>query len=157
MASLTAFHYQSGKTMFHLLDARFKLLLLAMTSITVLNASAWALVVLSVFLVVVCWHVHLPLLSAAKELRFFVILLLMVFMARVLSTPGDPLMQLGVLKFSRQGLVDGGMVCWRLLLVVVLGLGLVFTTRVSEIKRSVAWFSNQYPAFRKNDWLFRWG
>ena len=145
MASLTAFHYQSGNTTIHILDARFKLILMALTSITLLNVSAWALVVMSGMLAVLGWHIGFPLFSAAKELRYFFILLLMVFVARVLSTPGELLVQIGLLEISKQGLVDGGLVCWRLLLIVLLGLVLVSTTRVSEIKQSVAWFFKPVP------------
>lgn len=145
MASLTAFHFRSGDTLIHTLDARFKLMLMALASITVLNVSVWPLCVLSGALVGVCWYIHLPLFSAAKELRFFFILLLMVFLARVLSTPGDPLLQLGLLTIGQTGVLDGVVVCWRLILIVVLSLILVFTTRVSDIKRSVAWFFKSVP------------
>jgi len=142
---ITAFHYQSGSTKIHILDARFKLILTALTSITLLNVSAWALVVMSGMLTALCWHIGMPLLSAARELRYFFILLLMVFVARVLSTSGESLVQIGFLEISKQGLVDGGLVCWRLLLIVTLGLVLISTTRVSEIKRSVAWFFKPMP------------
>ena len=131
--------------MVHALDSRFKLILMTLASITVLNTSALALFIMSGALVGLAWYVRLPFFSAAKELRYFFILLLMVFAARVLSTPGEPLSQVGVLKIGRQGLVDGGIVCWRLFLVVVLGLAIISTTRISEIKRSVAWFFKPVP------------
>ena len=131
--------------MIHALDSRFKLILMALASITVLNASAPALFIMSSAIVVLGWYVRLPLFSAVKELRYFFILLLMVFAARVLSTPGEPLFQIGFLKIGRQGLVEGGIVCWRLLLVVALGLIIISTTRISEIKRSVAWFFKPVP------------
>jgi energy-coupling factor transporter transmembrane protein EcfT len=145
MAALTAFYYQSGNTTIHTLDARFKLILMALTSINLLNVSALALVVNSGMVAVLCWHIGFPMLSAARELRYFFILLLMVFVARLLSTPGEPLVQIGFMEISKQGLVVGGLVCWRLLLIVLLGLILVSTTRVSEIKQSVAWFFNPVP------------
>jgi energy-coupling factor transporter transmembrane protein EcfT len=142
---ITAYHYQSGKTMVHTLDSRFKLILMALASITVLNASALALFIMSSSMVVLSWYIRLPLFSAAKELRYFFILLLMVFAARVLSTPGEPFFQIGFLKIGRQGLVDAGIVCWRLLLVVALGLIIIATTRISEIKRAAAWFFKPVP------------
>ena len=46
---------------------------------------------------------------------------------------------------GKQGLVEGAIVCWRFLLVVALGLVFISTTRVSEIKRSVAWFFQPVP------------
>ena len=145
MGSLSVFQYQVGGTMLHDLDTRFKLVLMALASITVLNASIWALLVMSSGVVVLCLYIRLPLLSAARELRYFFILLLMVFVARVLSTPGEPLFQIGFITIGKKGLVEGAIVCWRFLLVVALGLVFISTTRVSEIKRSVAWFFQPVP------------
>ena len=54
-------------------------------------------------------------------------------------------MQVGFLEIGNKGLVDGGIVCWRLLLVVVFGLVIISTTRVSDIKRSVAWLFKPVP------------
>jgi len=145
MASLTAFQYRTGNTLAHTLDTRFKLVLMALVSITVLNASAWALLVMNCVLVALFWYIRLPLLLAAKELRYFFLLLLMVFVARVLSTPGEPLVQIWFLEIGKKGLVEGAIVCWRFLLVVALGLILISTTRVADIKRSVAWFFRPVP------------
>ena len=69
----------------------------------------------------------------------------MVFTARVLSTPGERFVKIGFLEIGKQGLGDGAVVCWRLLLVVVLGLVFVSTTRISDIKQSVAWFFRPVP------------
>jgi len=118
---------------------------MALASITVLNASTWSLLAMSSVVVVLCLYIGLPLLSAARELRYFFILLLMVFVARVLSTPGEPLFQIGFITIGNKGLVEGAIVCWRFLLVVALGLVFISTTRVSEIKRSVAWFFQPVP------------
>lgn len=145
MGSLSIFQYQVGGTMLHVLDTRFKLVLMALASITVLNASTWSLLAMSSVVVVLCLYIRLPLLLAARELRYFFILLLMVFVARVLSTPGEPLFQIGFITIGKQGLVEGAIVCWRFLLVVALGLVFISTTRVSEIKRSVAWFFQPVP------------
>ena len=145
MASLTAFQYRTGNTMAHSLDTRFKLVLMALVSITVLNASAGALLVMSCVLVVLGGYIRLPLGLAVKELRYFFLLLLMVFAARVLSTPGEPLVQIQFFEIGKNGLVQGAMVCWRFLLVVALGLVLISTTRVTDIKQSVAWFFRPVP------------
>jgi len=145
MASLTAFQYRTGNTTVHALDTRFKLFLMALVSITVLNASAWAILILSCMLVALCLYIHLPLVLAAKELRYFFLLLFMVFVARVLSTPGEPLVQIWFFEIGEKGLVEGAMVCWRFLLVVGLSLVLIATTRVADIKRSVAWFFRPVP------------
>ena len=54
-------------------------------------------------------------------------------------------MQFGFLVIGKRGLVEGAIVCWRFLLVVSMGLVFISTTRVSEIKRSVAWFFKPVP------------
>jgi len=145
VASLTAFHYRAGNTMVHSLDTRVKLVLMALASLAILNASATALMLLSGIVVILCLAGHVHLLSAARELRFFSIVLVMVFAARVLSTPGEPLLQIGFLVVGKAGLIGGAIVCWRLLLVVVLGLVFISSTRISQIKHAVAWFFTPVP------------
>jgi biotin transport system permease protein len=142
---ITAFHYHAGNTMAHTLDTRFKLIFMALASITVLNASAWALMIMTSATVGVCVYIRLSLLSAARELRYFFMLLLLVFVARVLSTPGEPYVQIGFLVIGKSGLKEGAIVCWRLLLVVAMGMVFISTTRVSLIKHSVAWFFKPIP------------
>ena len=93
MAELTAFHYRTGNTMVHALDTRFKLVLLALASLTILNASVRTLAFASGAMVLLCLSSRIRLWSAARELRYFFVLLAMVFVARVLSTPGEPLVQ----------------------------------------------------------------
>jgi energy-coupling factor transporter transmembrane protein EcfT len=46
---------------------------------------------------------------------------------------------------SRQGVLEGCIVCWRLFLVVILSLVFIATTRISRIKRSVAWIFSSVP------------
>lgn len=145
MAELTAFHYRAGNTMVHALDTRFKLVLLALASLTILNASVRTLAFASGTMVLLCLFSRIRLWPAARELRYFFVLLAMVYTARVLSTPGEPLVQIGFLVIGKRGLIEGAIVCWRFLLVVVLGLVFISTTRVSLIKRSVAWILAPIP------------
>jgi len=145
MASLTTFHYRSGNSVVHLLDTRFKLLLMAVISITVLNGSIQALMLITVMTIALLRISRVFILSAIWELRYFFVLLIMVFVARVLSTPGDPMVHFGAISISGQGLREGAVVCWRFLLVVCLGLIFVSTTRISGIKQAVAWFMGPIP------------
>lgn len=143
--ALTAFQYRSGNTMVHSLDTRFKLVLLALASLTVLNASPGTLMATSAAMALLCFFSRVPVWSVARELRYFFVLLGLVFAARVLSTPGEPLVRVGFLVIGRQGVLEGAIVCWRLLLVVILSLVFIATTRISQIKRSVAWMFTYVP------------
>lgn len=145
MGSISSFHYQPGNTPVHRLDTRFKLILMAFTSLAVLNGSAAALAVISVGACLVSLSTRLNLLAAARDLRYLALLLAVVFAARAIFTPGPPLFQIWFLKVGWAGIADGALVCWRFLLVVVAGLLFIATTRVADIKRSVAWFFRPVP------------
>ena len=66
-------------------------------------------------------HTRIPILSVFAELRYFFVLLLVVFILRLISTKGDPLFNMPWIILSKQGLMEGAMVCWRLFMVVLLG------------------------------------
>ncbi|MGB5746600.1 MAG: energy-coupling factor transporter transmembrane component T [Desulfobacterales bacterium] len=145
MAELTSFGYVSGDSLLHNLDPRFKLLFIILLSLVCLNLFFISLGLVTVLLVLLIIYARLPLNSGFKELRYFFILLVFVFMARVLSTGGTSLIDLKYISVSRQGLHAGLLVCWRLAFIVLLGFTLISTTRPSEIKAAVQWFLKPVP------------
>jgi len=137
MAELTTLGFRPGRSLFHRLDARFKLLCLAMISITVLRAGVWGLTGLTVpGLAAVC-RLGIPLRSMLKELRYLAVLLFLVFAARALSTPGTALLTVSGVSITREGAAAGGLVCWRLTSVVLAGIIFIAATRPSEIRGAV--------------------
>ncbi len=145
MAQLTAFSYRSGNSYAHALDVRIKLILLMLVSLAVMDAGPTALGVMSLCLMILVRYLHLPLKSVCVELRYFLILLALVFIARSLSTAGDPLIVWKWLTISREGMKAGAVVVWRIMLVVLVGLTFVATTRPTEIKAAVEWFLKPVP------------
>jgi energy-coupling factor transporter transmembrane protein EcfT len=145
MAELTSFGYFSGDSLLHNLDPRFKLLYIIALSLVCLNLNFLSLIIVSVLLLGLIIYARLPLSSGFKELRYFFVLLVFVFMARVLSTGGESLIDFKFFSISRQGLYVGFLVCWRLAFIVVLGFTLISTTRPSEIKAAVQWFLKPVP------------
>lgn len=145
MAELTAFSFRPGASFLHGLDVRFKLVFLVMISIVSLKAALLALCVLTFVLIGVIIDIRLPIKVILKELRYFLILLLFVFIARALTTPGSPLIQFNAVSVTREGVHGGIMVCWRLMIIIMMGLSFVSTTRPSEIKAAVQWFLNPFP------------
>lgn len=145
MAELTVFSYRPGGSVLHALDVRFKLVFLAVISAAVLKAYPLALSVLTFSFIVIIIHTHLPIKSVIKELRYFLIFLFFVFLARALSTPGSPAIEFGPMAITRPGLLMGALVCWRLVIIVLAGLSFVSTTRPSEIKAAVEWFLRPFP------------
>ena len=138
MAALTPFHYRHGDSILHVLDARFKIVLMLLFSLSILHASPWGLFGLTLLLSGLLFlQVRIPILSLLTELRYFFVLLLVVFILRLVSTPGDPLVKVSWIPASRQGLTEGFMVCWRMLMVALLGLLFISSTPISTIKWSV--------------------
>jgi len=145
MAELTSFGYFSGNSLLHNLDPRFKLLIIILLSLVCLNLYFISLGIFTCLLLGLILCSRLPLNSGVKELRYFFVLLLFVFMARALSTGGPSLIEVKFISISRQGLSAGFLVCWRLAFIVLLGFTLMSTTRPSEIKAAVQWYLKPVP------------
>jgi energy-coupling factor transporter transmembrane protein EcfT len=137
MATLTPFHYRHGDSILHVLDARFKIVLMVMFSLSLLDTSFLGLFGLTLLLALLFLHARIPIISVITELRYFFILLLVVFLLRLISTEGDSLVEIPWITISKQGLMEGTLVCWRLLMVVLLGFLFISSTRISAIKSSV--------------------
>jgi energy-coupling factor transporter transmembrane protein EcfT len=129
----------------HRLDPRFKLASLLLLSIASLNAGFWSLLAAGIGVLAVHASTGVRLRAIAAELKIFLFFLLFIFLARSLSTPGDPLFELYGIGPTRQGILLGLQVCWRLGLIVMASLALVVTTRSMEIKGAVEFFFARVP------------
>lgn len=150
MAELTAFGYRPGGSLFHRLDPRCKLFLLALISIATLGAAVPGLTLLTLVLLGLLVHIRISFFSLAAEIRYFLLFLTFVFLARLLSTPGDPLLSFYHLTITRQGIAEATVVCWRLLAVVLAGLVFMATTRPSAVREAVAWYLRPVPFIPEN-------
>lgn len=139
MAELTTFSYHPGTSLLHKLDVRFKLLFLISISLVSLTGGFRGLGVLTVLLTVLIIHSRLPLKSSFKEFRYFMLLLLLILAARMLTTPGTALIEINSIAITRTGLMSGSRICWRLVIIAGLGFLFVYTTRSSEIKAALEW------------------
>ena len=108
MAGLTVFNYLPGNTYLHVLDARVKLAAMMMLSLACIRADLSESLVMTLCLFFLFKSVHLSLRSLSRELRYFIVLLIIVFLARAFSTPGSLLIGIGPLTMTHQGVSDGG-------------------------------------------------
>ena len=145
MAELTLFGYQAGNSLLHRFDSRFKLGFLFLLSIGTMQADAWSMAVLSLLCAGLMRSTGLSMVSVCKELRYFFILLALIFISRALTTPGIPWLTFGGIVITRQGVYTGILVCWRILLVIGLGLLFVRSTRTSEIRAALTWLLEPVP------------
>lgn len=145
MAELSAFGYRHRPTPLHALDARIKLAALMAVSTASLAAGPAGMAVATVLAAAGFYQTRTPLRRALREVRYFLALLLAVWLVRGLTTPGDPLLSWGAVAISRQGAVDGAIMCWRWLLIVFLGMSVCAATRASDIRGAVEWFLRPLP------------
>jgi energy-coupling factor transporter transmembrane protein EcfT len=139
MAELTAFSFQPGNSLIHKMDVRFKLFFLILISLVSLGGGFKGLGILAGLVTALIIHCRLPLKAGLKELRFFLIFLLLILVARMLTTPGTVLIEIKTVAITRPGLISGVLICWRLVIIALLGFLFVFTTPSSAIKAAVQW------------------
>ncbi|MBR9979733.1 MAG: energy-coupling factor transporter transmembrane protein EcfT [Desulfatitalea sp.] len=145
MAQLSVFGYRWRSTALHAMDARIKLAALMALSTASLAAGITGMLLASVLVAAAFHQTGTPLVRALGELRYFLILLIAIWMLRSASTPGDPLLTWQGMVISRQGVFEGAMLCWRWLLIVFLGMTVCATTRSSGIRAAVEWFLRPLP------------
>ena len=140
MAELTSLSFQPGISLLHRLDVRFKLLFVILISLVSLGGGFTGLGILTGLVTALIIHCRLPLKSGLKELRFFLIFLVLILVARMLTTPGTALIEINSITITRPGLMSGVLICWRLVIIALVGFLFVFATPSSEIKAAVEWF-----------------
>jgi energy-coupling factor transporter transmembrane protein EcfT len=145
MAELSTFGFHYGQSFVHRLDVRFKLICFELLTSAVMAAMPIAMMPMSLGVILLWVSLRLPLRTLGREMVAFLFFLLLVFSIRALSTTGDPLLSWGPLTITREGLQTGGQVVWRLLMVLMIGLVFITTTRPSELKAAVYWLLRPIP------------
>ncbi len=145
MARVTVFSYKPGTTLLHRLDPRFKLLFMVMLSLGSLNTSFRGLFVASVLVCASLVAAQVNFTACFKELKIFPFFLFFIFIARALSTPGEAIFEFYGVSPTYQGILIGLQLCWRLLLIVLVSLGLIISTTTSEIKSGIECFFAKVP------------
>ncbi len=116
-----------------------------MVGIATLQADFRGLAALTVLILAALRHTGIPLASMAREMRYFVLLLVLVFIARALSTPGEALLSAAGVSVTREGVLAGGRVCWRPACVAAAAILFVVATRPSELRGAVIWLLAPVP------------
>ena len=127
------------------MDVRVKIAVLALVGMAGAAAGPSGLALLSALVLAGVADVRLPLGRLIKAIWALLVMLVAVAMLRALYGPGDVLLQLGPLGFSRQGTAAGLLFVWRILLVVLAGALLTATTRTWAVRAAVAWALTPLP------------
>lgn len=137
MAHTVAFNFRTGDSLLHRLDPRFKVIFLALVSLSTLRGGPAGLGLLSLLFTGLIVNIRLPVTRLASELRYFGFFLSIIFIARCLTEPGDVLFHLNFITVTHQGILEGSLAAWRLALIIVMGLLFSVSTRPKEIRTAV--------------------
>jgi energy-coupling factor transporter transmembrane protein EcfT len=151
MGELTTIGFTPGQSVFHRLDPRTKQALLMGLSMMSLLGGMVFLLSFTAAMTASLYVSGIRLSRLIAEMRYFLVFLFFVFGIRSV-TFADGWMPSISLDQAGASLV----VCWRLLLVVSMGVLLMATTRTADIRAAMVWYLKaRYPSWTKK-WLARW-
>jgi energy-coupling factor transporter transmembrane protein EcfT len=84
-------------------------------------------------------------LTLLRELKFFFLLVAMVFVSRSITTGGEPVISLWGIAATKQGITEGALLSWKFFLVMLMGIVFARTTKPSHVKGAVQWFLGPIP------------
>ncbi|MFO7666461.1 MAG: energy-coupling factor transporter transmembrane component T [Desulfobacterales bacterium] len=145
MAELTPFSYRSGISPVHKIDARFKLLFIVIIGLSSLKASLPGVLLLFLLVVYGLVMVGISLWQVARNLSIFIFFLTFVFAIRAFSRGGAVFINIFGMGLTYDGLIEGSLVCLRIILMILLGLLFTSTTRTAEVKAAIDWILKPFP------------
>ncbi len=145
MAELTSFSYRPGISLIHKIDARFKLLFIVIIGLSSLKASLSGILLLSLFIVYGLSRIGISLWQVVRDLSIFIFFLAFVFVIRAFSADGAVFINIFGMSLTYDGLIEGSLVCLRIVLMILLGLLFTSTTRTAEVKAAIEWIFKPLP------------
>lgn len=145
MATLNPFMFRPGSSSLHCLDPRCKFFLVCMMSLAILNAGFPACFICLVILFFFLKQIRLPMGHTLKHLKYFILLLSLIILARGMAIPGNSLASFHGITISSQGLYQGALVALRFFLVMITGLLFSATTRSASLKNAAQWYLKPIP------------
>jgi len=112
---------------------------------SIFHAEFISLSALSALFVFLLRDIDFSIVELLSKIKYFLILLAFVFMARACSTPGDIIIGTENINITWDGARDGGLIAWRVFSVIVAGILFSSTTKISEIKSVVECFFAPIP------------
>ena len=140
MGELTAIGFRPGQSLLHRLDPRTKQALLMGLSVASLWGNLTFLVLCTVVMMLCVKDAVLHIRRLILEIRYFFFFLCLIFGVRTITFTG------GWMPTFRADVAGEALtVCWRLLLVVIMGVLLMATTRTADIRAALVWYLKPIP------------
>lgn len=145
MGEMNGFAFTKGNSILHRLDVRCKMICLCMMSVGLMKSGFVHLSIISLVVSTLGLCTGLSFWRTFREMKYFLVLLVFVFTARALSTPGSALIEFLGIPLTKEGVIEGGQVVWRFSLVMIMGMLFTFSTQPSSVKAGVEWFLKPIP------------
>ena len=140
MGELTTIGFNPGHSTFHRLDPRTKQALLIGFSVISLWGSLAFLALLSAVLLFGFHAADVSIRRLIRQIQYFIFFLCVIFCVRTLTFSSG-----WIPTFDGVLIGETLVVCWRLLLVVLMGLLLMATTRTTDIRAALVWYLKPVP------------
>lgn len=131
--------------MLHLLDVRCKFFIICLVSVSMVSAHLPSCFLYLLILLFFLKKAGLNIFAILKSIKYFFILLFLIFAARALSVKGNILFSFHGMSMSEQGIYEGFLVAFRFFLLMLTGLLFSSTTQPSSVKSAVQWFLKPVP------------
>ncbi len=140
-----ALHYISGASLLHRWDARCRFFGFVIITAPLIQTNLPWFIFSTLLLGCLFSLVRYPWKQLLKEMRFWIIFLLMLFLFQSFFTPGSRLQPFPWLPASQEGLILGGWTSWRLGL--ILGYAVLFTavTLPKDLRDVLIWLLKPFP------------
>jgi energy-coupling factor transporter transmembrane protein EcfT len=145
VAGLTLFTFRPGNSVLHRLDVRAKTLLVCMVSLTLFTSGPAGCLACFLVLHQLARTIGITLTQLPGQLKWFLLLLVIMAGARAVTTPGHLVFSIFSLAVTREGLAQGTLVAGRFFLVMITGLLFSATTRPADLKSAAQWFLRPVP------------
>lgn len=155
MGELTNHFFYDRSCWLRCIDVRFKMGCLILLSLVIIKADFLGLFLLFLTQSLIFLASRISLKKTIRDLRFFFLFLVFIFIAQTLSAAGENvLFQIYFfsleISITQEALKTGALVCFRLFLIVVLSYLFISSTLSSEVKMAVAWFLKPVPLIPEN-------
>jgi biotin transport system permease protein len=145
MAQRIALHYFPGNSLLHRWDARCKFFGLLMITATLVQSKITWLTFDSILLIGLLILSRLPLRQFLRDFWMWAIFLLALFLFQAFFTPGSRLPAFQWFPVSKEGLILGGIMVWRLGLILSFSILFAAMTRPRELQDALIWLLKPIP------------
>ena len=145
MGQLNLFTYLPSTSPAHGLDVRYKLCCLSLMSIATFRGGPLPLALITAMVTGLLAAAAVRPLPLFRDLKLFFLLVAMVFISRSVTTGGDPMITLFGISATHRGILEGALLSWKFILVMLMGIVFAKTTKPSHVKGAVQWFLRPIP------------